>query len=254
MRYENNLQKPDFTVGSIDILSVIRGKNYRHSYRNGRTKHGFIYVVQGKLEYHFLSNSLSIISAGQGELVFVPKGTSYEGIYRADDTRVRIIQFDLTGGKLPTYMQQPIKLDLPDSTKLIDSFFHTGSDHIFYHMSCLYRLLWQVCTGLTAPPAKFNRLQPALRHLSEHPELNEKISFYARLCSMSEVNFRRLFKNYTGKSPIDYRNDLRLVNARALLQSSEYNVSEAAAALGFSNLSYFTRLYRQAYGHTPKKT
>ena len=70
---------------------------------------------------------------------------------------------------------------------------------------------------------------------------------------MSEVNFRRLFKEYTGKSPVEYRNDIRLKNAKIKLQSGEYNVSEAAYESGFSNLSFFIRLYKKKYGHTPKK-
>ena len=70
---------------------------------------------------------------------------------------------------------------------------------------------------------------------------------------MSEVNFRRLFREYVGCSPIDYRNELRLRHARNKLQSGEYNVSEAAYESGFSNLSFFIRLYKKQYGHTPKQ-
>ena len=50
----------------------------------------------------------------------------------------------------------------------------------------------------------------------------------------------------------DYRNDIRLTHARSKLQSGEYNVSEAAFDSGFSNLSFFIRLYKKKYGHTPK--
>ena len=70
---------------------------------------------------------------------------------------------------------------------------------------------------------------------------------------MSEVGFRRLFHQYTGLSPIEYRNDLRLENARIKLQSGEFNVSEVAEASGFSNLSFFIRLYKKKFGYTPKK-
>ena len=35
------------------------------------------------------------------------------------------------------------------------------------------------------------------------------------LCDMSEVNFRRLFHKYTGKSPIQHRNDIRLFFSEA---------------------------------------
>ena len=96
-------------------------------------------------------------------------------------------------------------------------------------------------------------LSPALSEITEAFEKNEPVLYYAELCGMSEVNFRRLFKEYTGKSPIDYRNDLRLLNAKNKLMSGEYNVSEAAEECGFSNLSFFIRLYKKKYGYTPKK-
>ena len=70
---------------------------------------------------------------------------------------------------------------------------------------------------------------------------------------MSEVNFRRIFSEYIGMSPIEYRNEIRLKNARSMLVSGEYNVTEAAYESGFSNLSFFIRLYKKKYGHTPKK-
>ena len=89
--------------------------------------------------------------------------------------------------------------------------------------------------------------------MSENWHENRTVSYYAELCNMSEMNFRRLFREYTGMSPIEYRNDIRLTNARNKLQSGEYNVSEAAEICGFSNLSFFIRLYKKKYGYTPKK-
>ena len=253
MRFENHLEKPDFSVENLEILTVIRGENHRHSYRNGRTKHGFIYAASGALECTFLSNSLNLIKLDQGELLFVPAGTAYVVTYRQPDTCIRIVQFDLASGQLPAYLSQPVKPVLPGIGELMDSFFQPEGDHVFYHMACFYRLLWQVSRGLTKPPAKYRRLQPALRRLAENPAENEKIEQYAVLCGMSQVNFRRLFVQYTGKSPVEYRNDLRLERSRTLLQSGEYTVSETAELCGFSNLSFFIRLYKKKYGTTPKQ-
>ena len=56
-----------------------------------------------------------------------------------------------------------------------------------------------------------------------------------------------------GLSPVEYRNNLRLQSAKLKLESGEYNVSETAEACGFSNLSFFIRLYKKTYGCTPKK-
>ena len=89
--------------------------------------------------------------------------------------------------------------------------------------------------------------------ISENWQKNDSIAHYAELCDMSEVHFRRLFGEYMQMSPVEYRNSIRLANAKSKLQSGEYNVSETAELCGFSNLSFFIRLYKKKYGHTPKK-
>lgn len=125
--------------------------------------------------------------------------------------------------------------------------------HPFYVQSCFYQLLWQIDEHCTKLPSRYKKLLPALNTLSAQPEERNPIHHYAALCKMSEPNFRRLFREYTGQSPVEYRNGLRLSAARAKLQSGEYTVSEAAEASGFSNLSFFIRLYKKKYGITPKQ-
>ena len=253
MRYHYSLQPPGFSVENIDIVNVTRGKGYRHSYRNGRIKHGFIYVVKGTILDTFLAVENEDLYLHPGDLVFIPKDCAYYGTYLEENTEIKIIQFDLACGTLPAYLSSPVKIELPNVGESIDAFFKAPDSHPFYHLSCMYHLLWQVDDCLSRMPVKYRRLQPALQRISDCYQENEKVSYYARLCGMSEVHFRRLFREYTGRSPIEYRNDIRLHNARALLQSAEFNVSEAAETCGFTNLSFFIRLYKKKYGYTPKK-
>ena len=257
MKYRYDLQEPHFRVGSIDIQNVSRPKNYKHTFRNGREKHGFIYTVSGKMRDAFDANEKNDIYAGAGELIFIPKNTVYTGIYLEENTEIKIVQFDLVSGVLPDYLAAPVKIDLPRAGELIEAFFKPVKDrtpnHPFYYLSRLYELLWQIDESEFHVPAKYKKLQPALAELAQHWDRNEPVAHYAALCNMSEVNFRRLFKEYTGRSPIDHRNDLRLSHARGKLQSGEYNVSEVAELCGFSNLSFFIRRYKLKYGYTPKK-
>lgn len=113
--------------------------------------------------------------------------------------------------------------------------------------------MWQIDESYFTMPKKYKKLQPALFEITEYPEKNHPILHYANLCNISEVGFRRSFKEFTGKSPIEYRNDIRLNNAKKQLESGQYTVAETAEACGFSNLSFFTRLYKRKFGHTPKK-
>lgn len=257
MKYQYKLKEPNFTVENIDIQNVSRPKDYKHTFRNGRTKHGFIYTVSGRMQDVFQGKDHDDIFASTGELIFIPKSTVYTGIYLEENTEIKIIQFDLSSGSLPDYLSAPVKIELPKAGELIEAFFRPAEnrtpDHPFYYLSCLYSLLWQIDESYSKIPAKFKNLKAALSEINEHWNEPRSVAYYADLCNMSEVNFRRLFKEYTGLSPIDYRNDLRLSNARNKLQSGEYSVSEAAELCGFSNLSFFIRLYKKKYGHTPKK-
>lgn len=249
------LQTPRFTVENVDVENVARPMNYRHSYRNGRTKHGLIYVVSGQMCDVFSAEKKIMIHAG--ELIFIPKHSEYTGIYMAENTEIKIVQFDLASGSLPDYLSQAVKIDLPQAAELMDVFFAPQENHKpshpFYYLSCLYHLLWQVDESYSRIPAKYRRLQAALIEMNDHFDQNETVAWYADLCSMSEVNFRRLFREYTGLTPIEYRNSLRLNRARSKLQSGEYNVSEAASLCGFTNLSFFIRQYKKKFGHTPKQ-
>ena len=97
MKYQYKLQEPDFTVRNIDIQSVSRPKGYRHSFRYGRGKHGFIYVVSGQMCDSFSGEKKSVyVSAG--ELIFIPKGSVYTGTYLEENTRTKVVQFDLESG------------------------------------------------------------------------------------------------------------------------------------------------------------
>lgn len=257
MRYESDLQKIAFRVDNIIIVNVTRNKNYRNSYKSGRTHNGFIYTVRGRIRNVFFSSDMDEIETSAGDLVFVPKGTSYVSTYLEDDTELKVVHFDLFSGELPEYLSKPVKIDLPNVKEIMDSFFiprkNPSVNHPLYYLSRLYDLLWQLEKKHARVPTKYKKLKPALHDIAEHYEKNRPISDYAELCDMSEVNFRRLFREYTGTSPIDYRNGMRLESAKTKLQSGEYNVSEAAESVGFSNLSFFIRLYKKKFGYTPKK-
>ena len=257
MRCQHNIQNPAFSAENIQVVQVTRGKNYTNHFRNGRPSNGFLYVEKGSVCCEFPDFSCKNIHLNAEELMFIPKLTIYSSRYLEDDTEIKIVQFDLFEGHLPDYMHVPVKLALPNAKEWINAFWtplqHSGFDHPFYSLSCFYRLMWQLEISHTGVSTKYKKLQPALSALSADHTQNHPVCYYSALCGMSEPNFRRLFREYTGQSPIDYRNALRLNAAQIKLQSGEYNVSEAAETSGFSNLSFFIRLYKKRYGYTPKK-
>ena len=73
----------------------------------------------------------------------------------------------------------------------------------------------------------------------------------AKEAGMSESSFTRHFKQATGETPVEYLLKLRLQDAAAMI-STGTSISEAAYAAGFSDSNYFSRLFKQKYGVSPR--
>ncbi len=94
-------------------------------------------------------------------------------------------------------------------------------------------------------------LERLLARLSEEKFDEGSNTEYAEFCRMSEAQFLRQFKAYTGLSPHKYKTAHILRHARELLEATDMNISEIANALGISDSLYFSRLFKKQYGLPP---
>jgi two-component system response regulator YesN len=62
-----------------------------------------------------------------------------------------------------------------------------------------------------------------------------------------------LFKEKTGVNFIDYVNQVRIGNAKTLLENSDDKVYKIAKALGYDNSKYFFRVFKKLTGNTPEE-
>jgi AraC-like DNA-binding protein len=64
--------------------------------------------------------------------------------------------------------------------------------------------------------------------------------------------FRRI-KNITGKGPMEYIRERKLLRADELLRTTDKTVRQVAMELGFASPGYFTKYYKQYFDHLPSK-
>ncbi len=95
------------------------------------------------------------------------------------------------------------------------------------------------------------RLQQAVAHVSKHFGQSLPESQVAQLCQMSPSRFCREFKAAFGVTYVEYVARYRVVQAKRLLNNPSMSIADAAAAVGFTDPSYFTRVFRRVTGLSP---
>lgn len=89
------------------------------------------------------------------------------------------------------------------------------------------------------------------RVMEDNYRFNLELEEFARLAGRSLSAFKRDFKEVFAASPGQWLRERRLARARTMLSSGNLQVSEVAFQCGFENLSHFSRVFKEAYGHAP---
>jgi AraC-like DNA-binding protein len=80
-----------------------------------------------------------------------------------------------------------------------------------------------------------------------------KLEEAAKLVNMSEISFSRLIKQRTGKTFIDFVNEIRIGYATRSLIESNKSIGEICFDCGFNNLSNFNRIFKKRQGCNPSE-
>ena len=100
---------------------------------------------------------------------------------------------------------------------------------------------------------KFLSIEAGIELLESDPTANRSIEEITEICGVSSACFRRLFREYSGKSPSQYRIEIRLEKAKNMLLNSDITIENIADSLGFESSAYFCRQFKKKEGMTPKE-
>ncbi len=118
--------------------------------------------------------------------------------------------------------------------KQYEAFTETALDALFQDRSDKYRRVMNLA-------AKF------IEENFSQALTGEKV---AERFNMHPAYFTRLFRDYEGKTFVEYLTDRRMEEAKRLLSLGKL-VKETAAACGFSDTDYFSKVFKKSVGKSP---
>jgi YesN/AraC family two-component response regulator len=91
----------------------------------------------------------------------------------------------------------------------------------------------------------------AMAYVHVHYAEQVPLKDIAAYVGLSEQHLIRSFRKEIGITPIDYLKRYRIRQAKALLEASDKTVTQVALEVGFTDSSYFARVFRREAGVSP---
>lgn len=80
---------------------------------------------------------------------------------------------------------------------------------------------------------------------------NFSVEELSRMMFLSRVSLYKKMLTITGKTPVEFIRSIRLKKAVQLLEKSKLNIASVAYEVGFSNPTYFSKVFKEEYGMLP---
>ena len=259
----SNLPYAEF---DFEIISVVKQywddiDSWTEFMDTPRRSSAFLMVITD-ITVQYTDKSGDCFTAKKGDIIYCPLGGEYkfEVISPANSdyfgkVKTLCVNFNMIrpDKKIITLSRKPIKVVDFKSAQLEKDFFDISKFSLKPMMRKykLYKIMKTIVDIYSKDSENTLLLKNAVRYLEEHYTENLKMSLLAEKFNLSESHFRKLFKGFTGLSPVEYRNGLRVEHAKELLNQNTVSVAEVARAVGIEDQFYFSRIFKEAEGISP---
>lgn len=237
------------------ILAVRQKPIYRSLEITGRVHNGIMMVEQGSCIYEWENERAELKKGG---CIYLPYGSDYRMVEHSEDfTMVRVnFAVKAKNGEAIHFSEGPLVIcTQPDQIltdiirRLVELFMNPES--MFLRNACVYEMLNRMAS-LTAQKEE----KPILRvvnYIQNHYTEEFSCKGLAELCFMSSAQMYRHFQAEMGCTPTEYKNRLRMEQAKNMLRDDDMPVSEIAFLMGYENTAYFCKIFKRETGMTPSQ-
>ena len=244
------------------VLRVIRTENnncHKKIFVNGRPNDVFVYIISGSCDYKCEDGTSFTVKAG--DIMFLPNKERYSVYINEKNYRYIFCDFEFNED-LPkkSAVFTPKNSSFVENLfiKLLNTYNSQSKTYFTDSLSLIYNIYSSIIATTSEPyinKATKNKISEAKKYIDLHyGDLNLNVTSLANSLEISEVYFRKLFKNEIGVSPSKYIISVRLSKAKDLMVYYPFlTIEECARQSGFSTLQYFNRAFNKAFGINPSR-
>ncbi|MBQ2968481.1 MAG: helix-turn-helix transcriptional regulator [Clostridia bacterium] len=258
-----------YTMRYITQLSAVTKEQWRDGFKwsFGDKRNGSVLLYVNACEIVYTFNNKILLTAKPGDFIYIPSDSRYTCTFKNCDTsapyqglKIDFLLYDIHGERL----------SFSDKITKLNAFFTSTTLHRMEELHRLHNMpekpvtcacaklellihemaLLEKQQGKGGP--RFRGIVKGIEYMERDPDQDLSIAEVAAMCPASTSCFNRLFKEYSGMTPIEYRYAKKIEQAKALLALDEENVKSIAYALKFETPSYFCRMFKKKTGMTPK--
>ena len=244
-------------------LHIVRTKFEKIKYvdvSEGQQWDTFIFVINGGVTVRTPRRTVSVT---EGELMFIPEGTRFHGVWKSEDVnefyslRATVGTADIAEGCLALQ-----KIPIEDSDGIADRFAEiyrllASDDRVsaLRGFSLYFGMYADILPRMIAEPRP--KTSPAVitaaHYIDGHFDRDFSIDELAAACHISASRLHHLFSEQLGTTPTKYRNTVRVERATAELRLTDSSIEDIAERCGFNSAAYFRETFKAETGLTPSE-
>ncbi len=218
------------------------------------------YVIGGQAEYTINGSKYTVSS---GDLLCIPSGSQRSAVSCPEALMecysINGIVRDINGKSftlpLPLICNIGLQKDIIALYNDLNSVWRLRDPGYQLKARALYMMILQRYFQLIVYQKDTSiidkRIKKVLHYMSNHYNEPITVQQMASLIHLSDMYFGNLFKQETGMSFRKFLTMIRMNRAEDMLYSGEYKINEIADACGFSDVFYFSKIFKENRGYAP---
>ena len=262
-----NIKYESLPMSSSPIRLQYFADHFAYSYVHWHNEIEILFFTKGKSS---ISCNLKEIPVKKGDIVIINSKELHTGTLRGYGSAYYCVQLNTAFfhnliGREYVIFKNLVRDE--ECARMFSRIIEQASDHSFSGVielkKQLYKFFSLICARHVSEiiseddyKKQFCRLDTfnaAVEYINRHYNEDMSVSELANKFFISPSYFSHLFKKNSGKGVIEYVNEVRIARAKSLLESDDTPIGDIALLVGFGDINYFSRKFKELTGVSPSE-